>query len=57
MVHRYDANKFTLEHVRSTAEHCKNWGKWGPDDEIGTLNYVSDEDIQAAAKERCSPSV
>lgn len=50
MVHRYDANKFTLDHVRSTAERCKNWGKWGPDDEIGTLNYVSEEDIQAAAK-------
>ena len=50
MVHRYDANKFTLDHVRSTAERCKNWGKWGPDDEIGTLNYVAEEDIQAAAK-------
>ncbi|MFM0064718.1 cyclase family protein [Paraburkholderia aspalathi] len=50
MVHRYDANKFTLDHVRSTAERCKNWGKWGPDDEIGTLNYVAEEDIQAAAE-------
>jgi kynurenine formamidase len=26
-----------------------NWGKWGPDDEIGTLNYITPEVIKAAA--------
>lgn len=31
------------------AEKVKNWGKWGPNDEIGTLNYVKPEDIVAAA--------
>jgi len=31
-------------------EHwLSNWGKWGPDDEIGTLNYVTPEVIRAAA--------
>jgi kynurenine formamidase len=50
MVHRYDADKFTLDHVHQTAERCRNWGKWGPDDEIGTLNYVTSEDIRAAAQ-------
>lgn len=50
MVHRYDENKFTIDLVHSTAERCKNWGKWGPDDEIGTLNYVTPEDIKAAAQ-------
>ena len=32
------------------ADTPKNWGKWGPNDEIGTLNYTSAEDIINAAK-------
>ena len=32
------------------AEKYKNWGKWGDDDEIGTLNYTSPEDIIKAAQ-------
>lgn len=32
------------------AEKYKNWGRWGPDDEIGTLNYTSPEDIIGAAQ-------
>ena len=35
--------------LRETAEKCKNWGKWGPDDEAGTLNYIGAEEIIAAA--------
>ncbi len=27
-----------------------NWGKWGPDDEIGTLNYITPQTIVDAAK-------
>jgi kynurenine formamidase len=27
-----------------------NWGKWGPDDEKGTLNYITPEHIRNAAK-------
>ena len=49
MVHRYDENKFTIDLVHETAKRCCNWGKWGPDDEIGTLNYITPEDITAAA--------
>ncbi len=49
MVHRYDEKKFTIDLVHETAKRCCNWGKWGPDDEIGTLNYVSPDDIKAAA--------
>jgi kynurenine formamidase len=26
-----------------------NWGKWGPDDEVGSLNYLGPEQIVAAA--------
>lgn len=27
-----------------------NWGKWGPDDQIGTLNYITPEVTKQAAK-------
>lgn len=47
-MHRYDENKFDLAHLRAVAEKCKNWGRWGPDDEIGTLNFVSVADVVGA---------
>src|SRR5204862_8225661 len=40
----------TRDDLREAAEKYKNWAKWGPDDEIGTLNYTPAEDIVAAAK-------
>ena len=49
MPRHYDEKPFDMAHLRATAERCKNWGKWGPDDEAGTLNYVTPEDIVAAA--------
>jgi kynurenine formamidase len=42
--------KVTRDDLRQAAEKYKNWGKWGPDDEIGTLNYTQAEDIVAAAR-------
>lgn len=42
--------KLTRQDLRDAAEKYKNWGKWGPNDEIGTLNYTSAEDIVAAAQ-------
>ena len=27
----------------------KNWGKWGPDDEVGSLNYLTPDVVKAAA--------
>ena len=27
-----------------------NWGKWGPDDEVGSLNYLGPEQVLAAAR-------
>ena len=44
------SRKFTRQDLREAAEKYKNWGKWGPDDEIGTLNYTQPEDIIAAAQ-------
>jgi len=49
MPRHYTEKMFDIAHLRATAEKCKNWGKWGPDDEAGTLNYVTGEDIVAAA--------
>ncbi len=37
------AKKYTRQDLRDAAEKYKNWGKWGPNDEIGTLNYTSAE--------------
>lgn len=31
------------------AKRVNNWGRWGRDDEIGTLNLVTDEVVRAAA--------
>jgi kynurenine formamidase len=42
--------KLTRDDIRQAAEKYKNWGKWGPSDEIGTLNYTSPEDIIAACQ-------
>ena len=37
-----------LYHARAYGQET-NWGKWGPDDEIGTLNYITPEVILHAA--------
>jgi len=35
--------------VRALAGKHRTWGKWGPDDQIGTLNYITPKKIVAAA--------
>src|SRR3954470_19590609 len=47
---RMPTRKLTRADLRQAAEKYKNWGKCGPDDEIGTLNYTQHEDIIAAAQ-------
>ena len=42
--------KLTMKDIRDAAERLKNWGRWGADDEIGTLNFTQPEDIIAAAR-------
>ncbi|MBT3766787.1 MAG: cyclase family protein [Rhodospirillaceae bacterium] len=44
------SKKITRQDLSDAAEKYKNWGKWGPDDEIGTLNFTEPEDIIAAAQ-------
>ena len=35
--------------IRQTGTRCRNWGKWGADDERGTLNYITADQIVGAA--------
>lgn len=39
-----------LEEFDRLFESLKNWGCWGPDDERGTLNYITKETVLAAAR-------
>jgi len=38
------------EALRALALQVRNWGKWGPDDEIGTLNYITPDAVAAACR-------
>ena len=39
----------TIEEFDKLFESLKNWGKWGRDDELGTLNYITSDKVRAAA--------
>ena len=39
----------TEEEVMGYAETCSNWGRWGSEDQLGTLNLVTDEKRRQAA--------
>jgi hypothetical protein len=39
----------SIETVRELAARYSNWGRWGPDDQMGTLNFVSPRHVQSAA--------
>src|SRR5512144_97376 len=40
----------SAEALRALALQVRNWGRWGPDDELGTLNYITPERIAAACR-------
>lgn len=46
MVMRHDV---TAEQYRELQLRCRNWGRWGPDDEIGTANLIGPETVVHAA--------
>src|SRR3546814_11666481 len=50
-MHRFDDPKyrFDFDLIKKMTEKCSNWGKWGPDDQWGTINYIGDEERKAAA--------
>ena len=39
-----------VETVRELAVRCSNWGRWGPEDELGTLNHILPSDVVAASR-------
>jgi len=40
---------YTTADVEAMAERYRTWGKWGPDDERGSTNYITPERVRAAA--------
>ena len=42
--------KLTRKDIHAAAKRLKNWGRWGKNDEIGTLNFVTPECIVEAAR-------
>lgn len=44
-----DVAPFDEEYIDKKAAEFSNWGRWGAADELGTLNFVSPEDIVTAA--------
>jgi kynurenine formamidase len=42
--------KVGKEAIAQAHQKLSNWGRWGQDDQIGTLNHIRPDDIVAAAK-------
>jgi kynurenine formamidase len=47
---RAPGSNWTLEEVEALASRYNTWGRWGPDDELGALNFIDDEAVRVAAK-------
>ena len=43
------AGRMTVDDFDELFEEIKTWGRWGPDDERGTLNYLTPDKVAAAA--------
>jgi kynurenine formamidase len=39
----------TISDFRRVADQVRNWGRWGAADELGTLNFITDEKVRQAA--------
>ena len=42
-------SKVSMAEFDEIFESVKNWGRWGPDDQLGTLNYITPEKVREAA--------
>jgi len=40
----------TMRGIRAAAKRLSNWGRWGKNDEIGTLNFTTNKDIVEASQ-------
>jgi kynurenine formamidase len=41
--------RVSVEEFEEIFESVKNWGRWGPEDELGTMNYINEETVRRAA--------
>ena len=39
----------SMTDFRRVADDVRNWGRWGDDDEIGTLNFITPDKVAEAA--------
>lgn len=39
----------TVDEFYATAERLRNWGRWGEDDQLGTLNFITPEKVAQSA--------
>ncbi|ORB28289.1 cyclase family protein [Mycolicibacterium parafortuitum] len=39
----------TMSDFRKAADEVRNWGRWGDDDELGTLNFITPDKVREAA--------
>ena len=44
-----DFENLTLEKVLEFGRRYRNWGRWGDDDQVGTLNFITPDKITQAA--------
>jgi kynurenine formamidase len=46
-----DGNHYVrLDEVVELAERLSNWGRWGPDDQLGTVNHIDADCVRQAAQ-------
>ncbi|MEE9276957.1 MAG: cyclase family protein [Dehalococcoidia bacterium] len=43
------ADKPTIDDFRQTGDKVRNWGRWGDDDQLGTLNFITAAKVAQAA--------
>ncbi|MBI3783351.1 MAG: cyclase family protein [Deltaproteobacteria bacterium] len=44
------ASQMNIETVRELAKKYRNWGRWGADDQLGTLNFITPQKVIDAAR-------
>lgn len=42
-------DRVSIEEFEQIFESVKNWGRWGPSDELGTMNFITPDKVRAAA--------
>jgi hypothetical protein len=44
-----ESKSWTADEILTIYSECSNWGRWGPDDELGTLNFITPAKVAQAA--------